>query len=528
MDYNKLKLRANEILLNQTKENSYIEYIASVTQIDRILKTICAYANDYSENDIQFIFMGVEEHRDENNQIVPKLPIKGINEGQIENCINEINMLRQYLYPTVSFDIVQNNYKGKEYLVIVVPKQIGGPFHVSDKVLDTKNIKLKPGRYIRVKEDTRLARIEEEYRLMKKFSKSHFTSYINNTATIDVLDTDTLKEYLSLTKNRNIKEDISKEDACRILNILDKNDLTEKLVRNFGVLMFCTHPEDYIYGAYVEIFVDLFGTKDKMFSRKYTGPIWKQYKNIVTDIKQSYINTMIVREKDKALHRKVTNYPFTAIEELVANAIVHNNYENEKAIQIYITQTEINIVNYNRPLPPLRIRDLNERFSFHELNVENPEIRNMFKDLGIIESFGTGIGEAKRALKDNDSPNLYYKVFEENPDVTSDVIPAKEEYLKLMRIENISQDELVRDNYNFIEQVIKNSNYSELIKQRLLLICNTFIDSVFCGNDICKVLDCSVNTATNYLNKLYKDLHVTQVVNGQGKGRYIFIHENEN
>ena len=58
----------------------------------------------------------------------------------------------------------------------------------------------------------------------------------------------------------------------------------------------------------LKYFVDLFGTKDKLICDRYTGPIWKQYKNIVTDIKQSYINTMIVREKDKALHKKVTNY----------------------------------------------------------------------------------------------------------------------------------------------------------------------------------------------------------------------------
>lgn len=34
-----------------------------------------------------------------------------------------------------------------------------------------------------------------------------------------------------------------------------------------------------------------------------------------------------------------------------------------------------------------------------ERDTENPEIRDMFKALGIIESFSTGIGEAKRALE---------------------------------------------------------------------------------------------------------------------------------
>ena len=37
------------------------------------------------------------------------------------------------------------------------------------------------------------------------------------------------------------------------------------------------------------------------------------------------------------------------------------------------------------------------------------DIRDMFKALGIIESFGTEIGEAKHSLANNGSPALYYK-----------------------------------------------------------------------------------------------------------------------
>ena len=157
------------ILENLTKENSYIEYKASVSQKDKILKTICAFANNYYENDIQYIFIGIEEENDDNNKAVPKLPIKGISEGQIENCINEIKMLRPFLYPNVSFDILQNNYMGKEYILIVVPKQVGGPFNVSDKILNNKTIKLKPGRYIRVEAETRLARIFSLNRILHQF-----------------------------------------------------------------------------------------------------------------------------------------------------------------------------------------------------------------------------------------------------------------------------------------------------------------------------------------------------------------------
>lgn len=55
----------------------------------------------------------------------------------------------------------------------------------------------------------------------------------------------------------------------------------------------------------------------------------------------------------------------------------------------------------------------------------------MFKALGIIESFGTGIGEAKRALEENGSPALYYKIFDITDNVTSVVVPVNEEYMEI-------------------------------------------------------------------------------------------------
>ena len=85
-------------------------------------------------------------------------------------------------------------------------------------------------------------------------------------------------------------------------------------------------------------------------------------------------------------------------------------------------------MNYNKPLPPLRINDLNERVFFNERDTENPELRDMFKALGIIESFGTGIGEAKRSMVENSSPELFFKLFEGGESITSVVIPVNEEY----------------------------------------------------------------------------------------------------
>ena len=133
MDYRQIKKQANEILKNKTAECSYIEYKASEKQLDKILKTICAYGNNYYNNDIQYIFIGIEEENNEEQKAIPVLPIKGIAEGKLEKCKNTINSLRSFLYPNVAFEAVSNNLDGISYILVIVKRQTGGPFMVAEK-----------------------------------------------------------------------------------------------------------------------------------------------------------------------------------------------------------------------------------------------------------------------------------------------------------------------------------------------------------------------------------------------------------
>lgn len=522
MDYEKIKRDANDILANLSCECSYIEYKASASQLAKILKTICAYGNNYYDNDIQYIFLGVEEVNDENNKAIPKLPILGIDDGNLEKCRNEINSLRSFLYPNVAFEIIANRYGNRNYLLVVVQRQTGGPFMVSEKAERDKRISLKPGRYVRIESDSRLARVDEEYDLLRKFANFHFSSLTNADATIDDLNVDFIREYFSHTSDRGIMDNLDKTQMAKSLGLLDKNDPTEKKVKNFAVLMFGDKPEKYIGYSYVEIIVDMFGTKRKMESKYFKGPIWKLYHTIVNYINDNYLNTIVVREEGEANNRKIVNFPYVAIEELVANAIVHNNYENGKPIQIYISDKQINIVNYNRPLPPLKIQDLNERTFFNERDTENPEIRDMFKALGIIESFGTGIGEAKRALEENGSPTLYYKTFDSMDNVTSVVIPVNEEYREIKNDTKPKKKIGIESETQEIKQIILDSNYSTSTKHKLIQLFEHLGTEVFGNSKIVEVLGCSETTATSYIKKMCDELHIIYAIEGMGKGKYVF------
>ena len=527
MNYEQIKKRANEILCNREPECSYIEYKASSKQFDKLLKTLCAYGNNYYDNDIQYIFIGVEEANNAEEKAVPLLPIKGVSKGELEKCRNDINSLRPFLYPNVRFEIIANRYEEKDYLLVVVTRQTGGPFMVSDRAEHNKKIKLKAGRYVRIEAETRLAKIVEEYDLMRKFSDYHFSSLPNNDATADDLNLDFIREYISKTSDRRVMGNMSKEELCMALGLLDRNDPAGKRVKNFALLMFCDNPEHFIPYAYAEIIVDMFGTKRKMQSKTFTGPIWKQYQAIVKYINDNYLDTLVLRSDSKEENRRLSNYTFTSVEELVANAIVHNNYENRKAVQIYVSETMINIVNYNSPLPPLQISDLNNRSFFNERDTENPEIRDMFKKLGIIESFGTGIGEAKRSLKKNGSPDLFYKEFEGNANVTSVVIPVNKEYLQLKNEGKPKKELGIESQTQVVKQKIMNSVFSEKVRRNIIAIYDETAGGVFGNSDICDILKCSETTATTYIKKMLTELKIIKPVTGKGKGKYCFI-ENSN
>ena len=522
MNPNFYKKEANEYLRLKKAECSHIEYKKSGDQLDKILKTICAYGNNYYDNQFSFIYLGVEEENNDEEKSTPKLPICGIKEGSIEKVKNSIKSLKSFTFPNVKYDVLTNEYEGITYILIVVEKQGGGPFQISDSVLHEKGFKVKPGRYIRVESESRIAKINEEYELLRKFSNYHFSSDVSNKATLDDLDYDYMREYLKSTSNRLLTDSLSKLEIANTLKLFTKNEFTTNNVTNFAVLMFSDKPEKFIPYSYIEIITDTLGSKSRMEAKDFKGPIWKQYYAALKYIDDTFIRTITLREDNVAKNKKISNFPFKAVEELLANAIVHKNYEEGKTIQVYITNEEINIINYNKPLPPLTLKDLNNRRLFKERDTVNPEIRDMFKELGIIESYGTGIGEAKKACELNGSKSIFYKIFDDETNVTSVVIPCSDEYLKITNQEKRKEESDYTENQTSnLSNKIKLSDYSLNTKNNLDKISCSFRNAIFSPKDIIKLLNVSKNTATNYINKL-KDLNLLDKIDGLGQSKYKF------
>lgn len=156
---------------------------------------------------------------------------------------------------------------------------------------------------------------------------------------------------------------------------------------------------------------------------------------VSTNAKEAIQASYTIRDADKIEHRIVYNWPLAAFEELATNCILHKRYESPNYIGIYVYSDRITFVNHNRPMPPVTIEAMNSQSSFDNRKYLNPELKDMFFALNLIESYGSGIRRAKEALKSNRSPRMEFLPNNDYDDYTMAVIYINEEFAEISKDE---------------------------------------------------------------------------------------------
>ncbi|WP_283171611.1 ATP-binding protein [Curtanaerobium respiraculi] len=421
--------RMAESIVEQGRvECDFIEYKKSATFKDRILKTACAYANDYMRREIGLILIDIEEVDEEDGRkAIPKRPIAGIDDSLIESTENGLKSLLAEVHPKIDYKLVTCHADGRSFIVVAVEPGTAGSYETSEKAQRDRKISLKAGRYIRVGRDTRLPNKREEFELLKRFSGIRFTSELNATATLDDLSYEYMREYLIATNAKQDMRELSKLDMAKSMGLINESDYGGYRARNFAVLMFADTPQKFIPYARIEVIREADGT-DKMESKAFTGPVWVQARQVIRYFEDEIMASYTIREDGRTGHRIVYNWPAAMFAELATNCVLHKEYDSDSYIGIYVYPDRMTFVNHNRPLPPVTIEDLNEKTSFDDRNYLNPELRDMFFALDLIESYGSGIRRAKRAMAENGSPALVFEPSNDDDDYTMATAFINEEF----------------------------------------------------------------------------------------------------
>ncbi len=97
------------------------------------------------------------------------------------------------------------------------------------------------------------------------------------------------------------------------------------------------------------------------------------------------------------------NYPFSALEEALVNAVYHRSYETREPIEVRILPDQVTIASYPGPEASISLKDL-KAGRFLARRYRNRRIGEFLKELKLTEGRGTGIPKIKREVKKNSSP----------------------------------------------------------------------------------------------------------------------------
>ena len=214
------------------------------------------------------------------------------------------------------------------------------------------------------------------------------------------------------------------------MNLISEIEYGGYWAKNFAVLMFADKPQDYNPYARVEVIRKAVGT-DKMVALVFDGPIWIQAKWVIDYFEETIMSAYTVREEGLIGHRMVYNWPRDMFAELATNCILHKEYDKKQYIGIYVYADHISFINHNRPLPPVTIEAMNTDKEFRERNYLNPELKEMFFALDLIESYGSGIRRAKNTMESNHSPALLFEPSNETDDYTMVTAYINEEFARI-------------------------------------------------------------------------------------------------
>ncbi|PHS52814.1 MAG: transcriptional regulator [Lutibacter sp.] len=365
------------------------------------MRTISAFANDFENLGSGYLVVGIEE---ENG--MSKRPVFGFPPEQFDAVQKELlgycNLIRPAYFPRVSLEEID----GKHVMLIWATAGSNRPYEApKDVTARNKDYHY----YIRRYSNTVQTNREQSQELLSLTANIPFDDRQNPRATIDDISLTLLQQHLKEIGSRFYEESskLTHREVCVQMNLAEgANEHT--FPKNVGLLMFNEIPEHFFPSTQINLTEFPEGLPGKEFIEKnFIGTIQQQLKDALAYLKSQVIKSKTVKIVGEAESKTFVNYPFEAIEEALANAVYHKNYEIREPIEVRVLPDSIEIISFGGPDPSIREDDL-DRGVIRARRYRNRRIGEFLKELNLTEGKGTGIPTIKRALENNGSPPAKY------------------------------------------------------------------------------------------------------------------------
>ena len=353
-------------------------------------QAVCAFSNDLPNyNDPGLLFIGVNDNGTPSNE--------GITDEllcSLANMKTDGNIL-----PLPVLSVEKRVLKGSEIAVVTVMPSDMPPVKYEGRIW----IRTGPRRAIANEQEERILNEKRRYKnvpfdlypiptaKLSDLSKLIFESeYLQAAFAPDILE----------TNNRSYEQRLA---SCKMI-VSPENPIPTVL----GVLSIGKTPQDFIQGAYVQ-FLRIEGTElaDPVVDEENIGGAFVELLRR-TEEKLRAHNRTVMDITSSATHTIDRPYPMPAIQQLFYNAVLHRTYERTNApIRVYWFDDRIEITSPGGPYGNVT----QENFGRPGItDYRNPNIGDVLKTFGYIQTFGRGIAISRKELHKNGNPEPKFEV----------------------------------------------------------------------------------------------------------------------
>ena len=388
----------------------------------QVLRTICAFANDYHNLNGGYVVIGVGE---EAGRAV--LPPRGLSAVEVEAAQKWIRGQCNRLDPSYQPVLAPETVAGRLVLVVWAPASEVKP-HRAPAAAGAG-----PGRYwIRLGSET----VDAERRgdllrgLIQQTARVPWDDRRAQDAEVGDLREAKVREYLRDVES-GLFDEPHERDVYRRMRITVKvND--HEAPRNAGLLFFARDPVEWFRGAKIEVVqfaADRAG--DVQEERTFGGGLVDQLRDCLNYL-ENLSTHHLQKQHDRSRVRGWVSYPLPALRETLVNAVYHRSYDVDQPepTKVWLFPSRVEIVSYPGPAPGIEARHLLPGAEIRPVPARNRRIGEFLKELGLAEGRLSGLRKVFRAMAANGSPTPRFE-FDEQRTVFQAKLPAHPEYAAL-------------------------------------------------------------------------------------------------
>ncbi len=357
-----------ELLAGQ--EGKTLEFKENTRSLQKIVQTIIAFANTAGGT----IVVGIE---DKTKEVVGLEDILKEEEKVANSVAASISPM---IFPTLQL----YTYRGKDILIITVPHSFG-PYHLKGQSPEEST-------FIRLGSTNRIADKETLTEIRQLKEQKYFDELPNVHATLEMLDLTLAKKLFA-----KVKKKFTEKTAQSLgITVTYQGKLFPS---NGGILLFGNEPATFFPDAHIRLARFLGTTKAEVLDHQdYQGPLINAIYPLMAFVRR---NTAMAAKFGGIQREDIPEYASAVLREAITNALLHADYTIKgSSIQLAIFDDRIEITNPGAL--PFGL-DLKTALSGVSM-LRNKTIGRVFRELNIIEQWGSGFGRMITISKENGMP----------------------------------------------------------------------------------------------------------------------------